>query len=98
MKHKLIFFTIILGFFCSCEKEDPIEQLDTFLIIGDYDAVITSLDTVIYPPDRGDSVLYQIDLDSNGLKDFGFYIYYNFSPCIFFSKFRFDCLNDKAKV
>jgi hypothetical protein len=100
MKHRLIFLLILMSIIFSCENnnDNPKEQLASFVVIGDDNAEITLLDTLISPPDRGDSVLFRIDLDSDGLEDFGFLVYYNYSPCLFFSNFRFDCLHNLAKA
>lgn len=96
MKLRFSLLLIILGFLYSCEKEK--DQSETFLVVGSKGAIITSLDTLITPISRCNSVLYQIDIDSDGLKDFGFYIYYCYSPSHYNSTFRFDCLNTKCKV
>lgn len=101
MKTKLILALIILSLFYCCEKDDnnnPTEKLDAFLVVGDENASITVLDTLITPEDRCDSIIHKIDIDFNGVDDVAFYIYYCYSPSYFGSNFRFDCLNDKIKV
>lgn len=103
MNIRLILALLFCGILCSCEKEDsedntPDETLDTKLVIGDNNATITILDTLITPSDRCDSIVYRIDLDSNGNYDFAFYLYYCFSPGYYNSEFRFYCLHEKAKV
>ncbi len=101
MKTKLILSLTILSLFYCCEKEDKnnrTEELDTYIVVGDGNASITTLDTLITPEDRCDSIVYKIDIDSNGIDDLAFYIYYCYSPSKFSSTFRFDCLTDKIKV
>ncbi|NOR74862.1 MAG: hypothetical protein GQ525_06865 [Draconibacterium sp.] len=97
MKIRLILSLIILGLFYACEK-DPIEELDTFLVIGNENATIRIIDTLIFPEDRYDSIVYKIDIDLNGTNDVAFYIFYDYSPSHYRSNFRFDCLTDQIKV
>jgi hypothetical protein len=101
MKQGLIYLSFFLGIICSCEesRDNTLEeQPDPFVVIGDLDADINSSDTLIYSLEKGDSILYQIDLDSDGSVDFELCIYYDYSSCLFFSDFRFSCLNDLAKI
>lgn len=101
MKSKLFLSIIILSLFYCCEKDeeiDPPAKLDSFLIVGDETASITTYDTLITPAKRCSSILYKIDLDADELNDVAFYIYYCYSPSHFTSYFNFDCLTDKVKV
>ncbi len=101
--NKLTILTIlIVGFFLSCEKnsnnDNPTDNLDSLLIIGEANVNLTLLDTTIYPSDRCDSLLYKFDIDSDGINDFQFYIYYCYSPCIYMSNMRIDCLTNNSKI
>ncbi len=99
-RYRVILFILMGIIYYSCNNKDdiPNEQPATFAVIGDLDANIAILDSVIYPSYRGDSLFFPIDLDLDGIQDYRFYIYNNYSPCIFLSNFRFDCLHDLAKV
>jgi hypothetical protein len=93
---------LIVGFLSSCEKnsnnDNPADNLDSLLIIGEAQVKLTLLDTTIYPSDRCDSLLYEIDIDSDGINDFQFYVYYCYSPCIYMSNMRLDCLTKNSKI
>ncbi|NOQ25585.1 MAG: hypothetical protein GQ564_09525 [Bacteroidales bacterium] len=104
MKIRLILLLIILSLFYSCEKEEennPTEDLDTFLVIGDNNATVRILDTVLnfYIYYYGDgSMENKIDIDFNGINDVAFEISAYSKLGYFFSDFIFKCLNDKTKV
>lgn len=102
MNKFVILIFVIFGFLLSCEKstndEIPTEELDSLLIIGDVSANLILLDTTVFPYDRCDSILYKLDIDLNGVYDFQFYIYYCFSPCVYWSDMRIDCLFENCKI
>jgi len=97
MKYKLILFILILLSLYSCEENENV-LLKNYLVIGNTDAKISVLDTLITPPDRCDSIIYEIDLDKDKVIDYSFYVYYCYSPSYFSSIFKFNCLHEKAKV
>lgn len=101
--NKLHFLLIVIaGFLASCEKstidDNPAVSLDSLMIIGEANVNLTLFDTTIYPADRCDSLLYKMDIDSDGINDFQFYTYYCYSPCIYMSNMRIDCLSANCKI
>jgi hypothetical protein len=91
-----------VGFVSSCQKDNQdnnsIEKLDTLLVIGDTCSSITEFDTLILPTERDDSIVFQVDLDSNSINDFTIYFYYYESPCIYSSILGIYCLSDKNSI
>lgn len=102
MRYLMLSIIVCIGFLASCEKDNSAKntdgQLDTLLIIGNAGTSAELFDTIIYPTQRCDSILYHMDIDSDSVNDFDFYIYYCYSPCIYMSDMRIDCLTDKCKI
>lgn len=95
MKVRLILLSFIVAILYSCGKDG--EDLETFLVIGDQTSKVNILDTLI-TTHSCDSVLYPIDIDSNGIDDLAFYVEYCQAPSHFYSFIKIYCLHDKVKI
>lgn len=91
-------------FFQNCKKdnnETPQKCPDNNLIIANViNSSITTdtFDTLISPPSRGHSAEFFFDINSDGIDDFRFYAFYNYSPCIYTSELSINTLSDSAKI
>ena len=96
---QLSFFILLCSLLltsCKKDEEDPVRNSSVFI---DKDPTYqTTIEKVIAPGARGDSMIYKIDLNQDGLSDFSFYSYFNFSPAIYTSKFRIDALAENCFV
>jgi len=96
-KYSLIVFVLLYS--CTNDKYYlEVENLEDFLIIGENSATVMNIDSTIKPPDRCKDISYNIDLNTDGINDFQYYVYYCYSPSQFYSFFKIKCLHTNAKV
>jgi len=105
MNSRLILLLIILNFFYSCTKDPKVipvqvltEQQDTILVVGNPDASIRIINTLIKPPNRCQNFVYEIDIDTNKINDISITIYYCTSPGYSNSSIYINCLTDNIKI
>ncbi len=95
MKRIFIILVAFITFF-SCEEESV--KLDNYVVIGDTNANIEIVDSLIKPAVRCDSATYSIDLDKDGINDFRISTYFCYSPSHYCSEFNIYCLQENSKV